>query len=254
MVRAFSLTHGWTHISLEDSGRSGGQLGTVMSLTGVHSQRFKILLKKGSDPRVIDTLLQDAMVWVRLEAGVHEQLRDFKELQTVYKAEPRSKSFKTALHENFHDDDEMARFNEALESLRGFLNEQLGVIKTTSKELIELEFNLTSIREAQKSTSTSLSMKRLSWITFIYLPLTFVASLFGMNVDVLDFNPPWWAYLPFAAATLGITIIVWSIFKYTLDEETRRERDGPSTTRASWARVLALVKKDNSGDGKKDDV
>jgi hypothetical protein len=78
------------------------------------------------------------MLWVKLEAAVHEQLRDFKELQTGYKADPQSKSYKTALHENFHDDNEMARFNEALENLKGFLYEQLDVIKTTSKELIEL--------------------------------------------------------------------------------------------------------------------
>jgi hypothetical protein len=59
-----------------------------------------------------------------------------------------------------------------------------------------------------------------------------------------------------------VTVLPWHI-STGLDasltvgqEETRRERDGPSTTRASWARVLALVKKNNSGDGNKleDDV
>ncbi|GAB1317906.1 hypothetical protein MFIFM68171_08116 [Madurella fahalii] len=218
------------------------------------TMRSRILLTKGSDPRVIDTLLQDALVWVRLEAAVQEQLRNFHELQAGYKADPLSKNSRTALHERFHDEDEMTRFNEALESVTKFLNKELDMIKTTSRELIELEFNLTSIREAQKSTSTSLSMKRLSWITFIYLPLTFVASLFGMNIDVLKSNPPWWTYLPFAVVTLGLTIIVWSIFKYTLDENRQTEREGSLTTKANWTRVLALVKKSNSGDGEKDDV
>lgn len=34
-----------------------------------------------------------------------------------------------------------------------------------------------------------MSLWRLSWVTFIFLPLTFVATLFGMNVDLLSENP-----------------------------------------------------------------
>src|SRR5437762_95797 len=34
-----------------------------------------------------------------------------------------------------------------------------------------------------------LSMWRLSWITFIFLPLTFIVGFFGMNVDVFAKDP-----------------------------------------------------------------
>ncbi|CAN9248087.1 unnamed protein product [Alternaria alternata] len=78
-----------------------------------------------------------------------------------------------------------------------------------SSALIQLEFNLTSIRESQKSNSLSISMKRLSWITFVFLPLTFVSGLFGMNVNVLADNPPWWWYLVFMSGTLSLTMLVW---------------------------------------------
>ncbi|KAL2193567.1 hypothetical protein P885DRAFT_81219 [Corynascus similis CBS 632.67] len=49
-------------------------------------------------------------------------------------------------------------------------------------------------------------MKRLSWITFVFLPLMFIASLFGMNVDVLGSNPAWWIYVPFATGTMFLTL------------------------------------------------
>jgi hypothetical protein len=40
-------------------------------------------------------------------------------------------------------------------------------------------------------------------------------SLFGMNIDVLASNPPWWLYIPFAVVTVLLTLVVWLIFKYS---------------------------------------
>ena len=47
-----------------------------------------------------------------------------------------------------------------------------------------------SIRDARQSLELNTSMWRLSWITFIFLPLTFLAGVFGMNVSELTSNPP----------------------------------------------------------------
>ena len=46
-----------------------------------------------------------------------------------------------------------------------------------------------SIRDARQSLELNTSMWRLSWITFIFLPLTFLAGVFGMNVSELKSNP-----------------------------------------------------------------
>ena len=46
-----------------------------------------------------------------------------------------------------------------------------------------------SIRDARQSLELNTSMWRLSWITFIFLPLTFLAGVFGMNVSELKANP-----------------------------------------------------------------
>ncbi|KAL2137524.1 hypothetical protein VTI28DRAFT_9221 [Corynascus sepedonium] len=59
-------------------------------------------------------------------------------------------------------------------------------------------------------------MKRLSWITFVFLPLMFIASLFGMNVDVLGSNPAWWIYVPFAAGTMFLTLTYVYTFWHAL--------------------------------------
>ncbi|KAL2153512.1 hypothetical protein VTH82DRAFT_4667 [Thermothelomyces myriococcoides] len=96
-------------------------------------------------------------------------------------------------------------FSDKIEELEREYTNGLKTLVDTSRDLIQLEFNLSSIAEAQKSRTTNLSMKRLSWITFIFLPLMFIASLFGMNVDVLANDPPWWIYVPFASGTMFLT-------------------------------------------------
>ena len=45
------------------------------------------------------------------------------------------------------------------------------------------------IRDARQSLELNTSLWRLSWITFIFLPLTFLAGIFGMNVEELRSNP-----------------------------------------------------------------
>ncbi|KAI8948520.1 hypothetical protein F4801DRAFT_556456 [Xylaria longipes] len=82
-----------------------------------------------------------------------------------------------------------------------------------SQSIIQLEFNLASILEARKSTSTNRSLKRLTWVTFVFLPLLFVASLFGMNVDILSNDPSWWWYFPVAGGFTLLTFGVWIFFK-----------------------------------------
>ncbi|KAI0551042.1 ankyrin repeat-containing domain protein [Xylaria curta] len=91
--------------------------------------------------------------------------------------------------------------------------ETLRELLERSQNIIQLEFNLASILEARRSTSTNRSLKRLTWVTFVFLPLMFVASLFGMNVDILSDNPSWWWYFPVAGGFVLLTFSVWIFFK-----------------------------------------
>jgi Mg2+ and Co2+ transporter CorA len=46
-----------------------------------------------------------------------------------------------------------------------------------------------AIRDARDSLQLNASLWRLSWVTFVFLPLTFVAGLFGMNIDIFLASP-----------------------------------------------------------------
>jgi Mg2+ and Co2+ transporter CorA len=46
-----------------------------------------------------------------------------------------------------------------------------------------------SIRDSRQSLELNASLWRLSWITFIFLPLTFLVGFFGMNVGMFEHYP-----------------------------------------------------------------
>ncbi|KAF3399901.1 Ankyrin repeat domain-containing protein 50 [Penicillium rolfsii] len=73
--------------------------------------------------------------------------------------------------------------------------------------------DILQIELAWVSTNEAASFKRLSWITFIFLPLMFASSLFGMNVDLLQDNPDWRWFILFASVSLVITGVTWFISK-----------------------------------------
>ncbi|KAJ5768516.1 ankyrin-2 [Penicillium manginii] len=154
-------------------------------------KRTELLMANGKNPRLIRDLLGDAQLWDLLRKSCKQQINDLVALQTSY-----------YMSESWA----MLRENKSTE-LNGLKEEGASFRKEIDG--LEQEFNLTSIGEAQKSTSTNKSMKRLSWIT----------SLFGMNIDVLANNPPWWLYIPFAVVTTFFTLAVWLIFKYNVDLE-----------------------------------
>jgi Mg2+ and Co2+ transporter CorA len=80
-------------------------------------------------------------------------------------------------------------------------------VEKSVRELLQIEFAWVSINEAA-------STKRLSWITVIFVPLMFVSSLFGMNVDILRNSPDWRWYLLFSALSFLLTVAIWASFRF----------------------------------------
>ena len=55
--------------------------------------------------------------------------------------------------------------------------------------LSELMYKSVAFRDSRESLQLGTSMWRLSWITFVFLPLTFMVGFFGMNVDTFAGSP-----------------------------------------------------------------
>lgn len=75
---------------------------------------------------------------------------------------------------------------EDFERLSNLIQEDL--VKRTGN-LSELMYKSVGIRDSRQSLQLGSSMWRLSWITFIFLPLTFIVGFFGMNVATFENYP-----------------------------------------------------------------
>ncbi|KAI0399537.1 ankyrin repeat-containing domain protein [Xylaria palmicola] len=166
--------------------------------------RLDVLRNGGDNPQLIQDLLSDATVIENIAESHAEIVRSLKNL---FGSVERMQKGPWRLDEDALE--ESKRMMKQLE-VQG---EELCMLLEKSQSIIQLEFNLVSILEAQRSTTTNRSLKRLTWVTFAYLPLLFVASLFGMNVDILSQNPSWWWYFPVAGGFSFLTFAVWIIFK-----------------------------------------
>ena len=82
--------------------------------------------------------------------------------------------------------------------------------------LNDLLYKSVEIRDSRHSLTLNLSMWRLSWITFIFLPLTFMASFFGMNTDTFSKDPSIKWYFIAAVPLMICVIIGWYMFKHFL--------------------------------------
>ncbi|KAF9876317.1 ankyrin repeat-containing protein [Colletotrichum karsti] len=187
-------------------------------------RRREVLGANGGDPNLLGTLLKDALKSVNYRQRLQVTAGEAKVFATEY----------------CHRHDDVGELEGLLGLIDAFaedVGDYIGQLDEISRDLIQMEFNLVSINEARQSVKMAASLKRLSWITFIFLPLTFVATSFGMNIDILAEEPPWYYYLPFAGATILLTSAVWLIFKYSRLEEKiervmasvlqkRKNRDG----------------------------
>ncbi|KAL8893083.1 MAG: hypothetical protein Q9215_000088 [Flavoplaca cf. flavocitrina] len=99
---------------------------------------------------------------------------------------------------------------------------QEDLVKPTDS-LNDLMYKSVEIRDSRHSLQLNTSMWRLSWITFIFLPLVFISGFFGMNVDIFSDNPSIKWYFVSAVPLMMLVLILWYIIKHAL----ARRRQSP---------------------------
>ncbi|RMZ86287.1 hypothetical protein DV736_g6487, partial [Chaetothyriales sp. CBS 134916] len=79
--------------------------------------------------------------------------------------------------------------------------------------MIDLMYKSVTIRDSRQSLELNASLWRLSWITFIFLPLTFLSGFFGMNVDAFQYFPSIKWYFVSAVSMLIVVFAFWVGFR-----------------------------------------
>ena len=70
-----------------------------------------------------------------------------------------------------------------------------------------------SISEAERSIELSIGIARLTKLAFVFVPLSFVASAFGMNVkEITEKNPSLWSFFLVSLLVGGLSyaVLIWS--------------------------------------------
>ncbi|RYO20391.1 hypothetical protein AA0111_g10086 [Alternaria arborescens] len=128
----------------------------------LRSKRKEILNAKGEDLELTDQLLEDAQQWTELRRLLADHVKEATQFVFDY-------------NRLYREDDAYGDCQLFLHGFQADIEQSLNSLDTTSQNLINIEFNLVTIREARKSVTMSASLKRLSWITFVFLPATFSA-------------------------------------------------------------------------------
>lgn len=113
---------------------------------------------------------------------------------------------------------------------KGLIDDWNRSIVQRTAGLLDLMFKAVGLRDAQDSFHLGTSMWRISWITFIFLPLTFTVGVFGMSkyfhrleekpltddidVDTFKSNPSikWWVLT--SILTLLLVLLLWYAVKH----------------------------------------
>lgn len=77
------------------------------------------------------------------------------------------------------------------------------------EHMIDLMYKSVTIRDSRQSLELNASLWRLSWITFVFLPLTFLSGFFGMNVDTFQSSPSIKWYFASAIPLLLLMVAFW---------------------------------------------
>ncbi|CAG8126167.1 unnamed protein product [Penicillium salamii] len=126
------------------------------------NMRSVTLRSNGRDTDLIEVHLKDAEAWAGFNKLLTTQMSILRSLCKSFD-QPNAQAVRgdSLVWTNYLRDS----FSSEIEATEKEVKGRFSSLNQGSQELIQLEFNLTSIAEAQKSTTMNRSMKRLSWIT-----------------------------------------------------------------------------------------
>ena len=136
-----------------------------------------------------------------------------------------------------NDEEWLESSNADMERISALIQEDL--VKPTSS-LADLMYKSVEIRDSRHGLQLNTSLWRLSWVTFIFLPLTFIVGFFGMvsnkctplpgssslqlqNVDTFSNDPSIKWYFIVAVPMMILVFLGWYFFKHSL----ARQRQTP---------------------------
>ncbi|CUS12313.1 unnamed protein product [Tuber aestivum] len=162
-----------------------------------------------NDRQIIRRLARNAQQWERLRSLHRDHLQGLSGLETL--------STEARWFAGSDDEGGVATYSNILEAVKSLedIGGRIEHLVQETNSLIQTTSNLITIEGGYRSRDQGESIRRITWITFIFLPLLFVASLFGMNVDVLEDNPSWLYFVYLSIPMILAILLATAILKHS---------------------------------------
>ena len=150
-------------------------------------------------------LWSNSNMWLKVERLVAIHLVLVKEMQTNLRelaGDPEAK---------WLDTDDLKKTTELVQD---------DLVKPTAN-LADLMYKSVEIRDSRHSLQLNTSLWRLSIITFIFLPLQFISTFFGMNVNIFRDDPSVRYYFASAVPLMALVLAGWYLMKHGLAPTTQ---------------------------------
>ncbi|CAN9361648.1 unnamed protein product [Alternaria alternata] len=95
-----------------------------------------------------------------------------------------------------------------LQDYEALLQKAIALSRLYNEELDELRTSA-ALLEAKKSVEQAESIGRLSWLAFLFLPLSLTAALFGMNFKEIGTNLSIWIYPALSVPVFLLTLLIY---------------------------------------------
>lgn len=93
-------------------------------------------------------------------------------------------------------------------------------------ESFQLLLSSVSTKDAQTSLEQANRGARLTQLAFIYLPLSFLTGIFGMNIRQINGSgPAWWVLLVGLVIIAVCTIFIFAVLKWYGDRQSQKEKE-----------------------------
>jgi ankyrin repeat protein len=101
-------------------------------------------------------------------------------------------------------------------------------LKHACERFLEQQVSKISLEETRISILEARDLRRLSYLAFVFVPLSLASSWFGMHVDVLDGSTPLWVSV---VISIGVLMLSMAVMGLTTSESARE----------AWERVRSFV-------------
>lgn len=110
-----------------------------------------------------------------------------------------------------HPEAQGPKYDEVLACWKNALDDGRRVVQMVQANM-QSEMSFLSIQASQRSIEEAVSVKRLTQLAFVFIPLSFVTSLFGMNVkEISGDGVRLWVFLVTAISVTFLIFLMWRL-------------------------------------------